>query len=89
MVPTIRQSLNHITNIPPLHQIKKQKRGKRKRKRKESLKHFDTQKEESTVHQRLLTNPKSEKQKTYIAVHMSHLHLPKKRCKIVKSLAHN
>ena len=47
MVPTIRQSLNHITNIAPLHQIKKTKEGT------ENLKHFDTQNEESTVHQRL------------------------------------
>ena len=51
MVPTIRQSLNHITNIAPLHQIKKTKEGKEKGK--ENLKHFDTQNEESTAHQRL------------------------------------
>ena len=38
---------NHITNILSLHQIKKE--GKEK----ETLKHFDTQNEESTVHQRL------------------------------------
>ena len=53
MVPTIRQSLNHITNIAPLHQIKKTKEGKEKEKGKENLKHFDTQNEESTGHQRL------------------------------------